>query len=161
MALARSVGPETDPADKAARLAEAEGYLRRAVELHPHYLDGWVWLGFVQRERGDKAAGRESLENALQLDRGNAAAVKYLAFDGCTLLNDGKPAESIVYFETLVRHVPQTDDFVYFLAQAYEQAGHPEKGVEVLEALVERRPGARRPMERLKEVRERMGDRDP
>ena len=143
-ALARSVSPETDPAEKAARLAEAEGYLRKAVELHPQYLDGWVWLGFVQRERGDKAAGRESLEHALRLDRGNAAAVKYLAFDGCSLLNDGKPAESIVYFETLVRHVPQVDDFARFLAQAYAQSGHPEKSAEVLEALAARRAGARK-----------------
>lgn len=161
VALARSIDPGTPADEKIRRLAQAEGYLRTAVAIHPQYIDGWVWLGYVQRERGNKGEGRESLEKALGLDRGNAVAVKYLAFDGCTLLSEGKPAESIVYFELLVRQVPATDDFAYFLVQAYEQSGDPGKAVEVLEALAARRPGNRRPLERLKEVRERMGDRDP
>jgi len=52
-----------DPA-RACRLAE------RATQLAPNAWQAWATLGLIQLQRGDVAASRQSLAQAVQLDRG-------------------------------------------------------------------------------------------
>ena len=159
-ALVQSVTAETPLSEKKRRLERAESYLRKALEIHPRYIDGWVWLGYVQRERGSYREARESLENALRLDRGNTEAIQYLAYDACTFLVQGKAEQSIECFETLTQYVPWNEDFFFLLAKAYEMAGRAEKSAVILEGFAKDHPGDRRPYDRLSELYKRLGDRD-
>lgn len=59
-----------------SRLEEAEQYLRKALELYPHFTEAVVDFGFLFLKRGDYQRAREYFEQALMLEPVNARALQ-------------------------------------------------------------------------------------
>ena len=90
------VQPRTD-GDNAKRLADAEAFARKSVQLDPKNAVGWDRLGVALQTRGIMNSETEhSYRRAIELDPGFAAAYAHLA----RMLNRAKrPAEAAPMYE--------------------------------------------------------------
>ncbi|HEX3497900.1 MAG TPA: XrtA/PEP-CTERM system TPR-repeat protein PrsT [Stellaceae bacterium] len=66
--LARALGFSGDA-------AQAVAMLKKALANDPQLVDGWIFLGQLERALGDNAAAREAFDKALALSPGNPAAL--------------------------------------------------------------------------------------
>lgn len=67
--LARALGFSGDA-------VQAVAMLKTALANDPKLVDGWIFLGQLQRALGDNAAAREAFDKALALSPGNPAALR-------------------------------------------------------------------------------------
>src|SRR6185437_3632343 len=67
LGLARALGAAGDT-------AHAAGILKTALASDPKFVDGWVYLGQLQRAGGDLSGARASFDKALALSPGNGPA---------------------------------------------------------------------------------------
>jgi Flp pilus assembly protein TadD len=111
----RRVHPVTDPRAvalfysnrgaeslRAGNLAEALGWLRKAVLIDPEFSGAWVNLGVALRRAGDTAAAETSYRKALEVDPQTSSAYSNLA---AILRTRGRDAEA----ETLLALAASAD----------------------------------------------------
>ncbi len=154
-----SITPDMPVRERSRRLRTAEGYLRRAIEIHPDYIDGWVWMGYLQREQGLREDSRASFERALELDPRNEDALRYARLDAAAFIERGELEQAVPYLEMLVSHVPEDPVFPYLLAEACEKIGRPKKSIEVLEDFARQHPEDPRACAELARLYKKTGDR--
>jgi predicted Zn-dependent protease len=71
--------------------AEAEGYFRQSLELHPHHVVTWYQLGNLYRYRGDAAAAEQAYRELLRRSPRHPGGQMHLAH---ALLAQNRPAEA-------------------------------------------------------------------
>jgi len=149
--------PDSVPAllglgDVAARLGnygEAEQRYRRALELDAKSAEAANGLGLVLGKRGHFDEGRQYLQKAISLRPDYAEAINNL---GVLYTQTGKTDDAIAAFDYGVRKAPDDDILYLNLGRLYAQLGRIEKARQVMQQLLDRKPGnalARHALEEL------------
>jgi len=116
------------------RWEEAERALREAVEANPRAFEPHVELGRLHLEQKQARAALQELDRALELARGEFAA---LFLRGMALIQLQKFEEAALELETALDKRPQDVDCRQALGLASFRARHFSRALEVLKPLVE------------------------
>lgn len=104
----------------AGRGGEALGPLTRATEIDESNAGYWADLGNAHRDAGDVRAADVAYGRALQLDGRHADAANGR---GVLLVQSGRPAEAIGWFERALAAAPDLHEARLNLGIAYQQSG--------------------------------------
>jgi predicted TPR repeat methyltransferase len=85
------------------KLEEAAAFYRRVLDAAPRQFDALHLLGVIARQQGDPALAARLIEDALQVDAGQARAHCNL---GAALQDLGRPHEALAGYETALRLDP-------------------------------------------------------
>ena len=102
--------------------AAAEQY-RRALDLRPDYVPGWVSMAEMDLDAGRLTLAREAFQRAIQLDPECARAVFGL---GSIAMDLEETAEAVARFETALSLQPSASDVLYSLGMAHRKLGHQD-----------------------------------
>ena len=118
--------------DALARMGEdpLESY-RRAVDVRRSYFDAWLAAGEYLLDRGEVAAARRWLEQALDVHPGHAG-VRVILARAC--LDDGDAPCAVETAEQALAADPKSYDAAVLLAEARIEAGDAAGALEALEA---------------------------
>jgi len=121
-----------DPVQKEEYLNRAVKYLSHGVEIHPHYVAGWVLYGnaFLYLEKFDKAF--VCYENALNIAPKNKDALNNMAHLAQLLNSKGFYDSSISTFYKLNKYEPLNHNNRYQLARAYEGKNKIDSAMTIL-----------------------------
>lgn len=109
------------------RLAEAEQYGRKAVQIDPKMIGAWNNLGIVLQESGQLEESRECLEKVVHLDRDNAEAHNNLAN---TFKRLGNIAKAEKHWKRALALRPYYAETYSNLANLFNEQGQYEKALE-------------------------------
>jgi tetratricopeptide (TPR) repeat protein len=90
-------------ADRGAKLREAEGLARKAIDLDPALADAFTTLGVILSSSGRKPDAIASWQRAVELDRSQFNALYNLWFE---LASAGRRAEAVTYGRQFVDTAP-------------------------------------------------------
>ncbi len=119
------------------RWGQAQGCLRRLLELRPADADALVWRGWVTENLQQLPAAREDYRRALELSPGHDEARLRLAE---ALLQLGEPAEAVEHLERLRPGRPDDPAVLLALARGRRALGQPREAGELLDRLLQLRP---------------------
>lgn len=111
---------------------EAVGSYRKAVELAPKLVEGWVNLTAAMLDAGDAAGALPVIEDALARHPGDAALLYNRAL---ALGAQGKHAESVAAYRAALDADPSNLEVKYAYAEALAAQGSKDEAVKVLEQL--------------------------
>ena len=111
--------------------AKALLYYQRALEINPengtvHYKIADVLARSSKQD--DLVKASLSIENALKLEKGNKYFYLLAANIANSLARFDKAAE---YYETMIKEVDRTEEYLYELAAVYQYANKPEEAIRV------------------------------
>lgn len=102
--------------------AEAEAFMRRALECDPNSAQTWFNLGFLRQETGDHAEAIACFERAVRGDGKIDRAWYGLAI---SLIKTGRLEEAIAALEKNTELQPMSPYGWYQLAHVYQRLGQP------------------------------------
>jgi Flp pilus assembly protein TadD len=114
-------------------------HLRKALEHDPGNAEVTVLLGNVLVEKGDAEEGRRLLES---IDENLIQDPATFLNIGIGLMNQGKTADAMSYFERAVARFPDHPDGYYFRGIAHLQSGENDAARADLEKFVKMAPDA-------------------
>ena len=124
--------------EKLNQTAEAERLYRRVLEFDAKNGDAANGLGLLLARRGQTAEARKLFELAISIRRDDSAAINNL---GVLYVNLGQPNDAIAAFEYGIKVAPD-DSLLYLnLARVHVSTGHTDRAREVMQRLLERKPG--------------------
>jgi arylsulfatase A-like enzyme/Flp pilus assembly protein TadD len=91
------------PVERVAKIQEAEGLARKAIELDPALADAFTTLGVILSSSGRKPDAIASWQRAVELDRSQFNALYNLWFE---LASAGRRAEAVTYGRQFVDTAP-------------------------------------------------------
>lgn len=139
------------------RRADAEGALKRALELDPAFVPAAVNLADLYRATGRDNEGEAALRNVLRHDPASGAARHAL---GLVLVRGHSTAEAISELEQAARLEPQVAQYGYVYAVALESTGRLFAAIRMLESLLQRHPNHRDSLTALAQYELKAGRRD-
>ena len=136
---------EKDPAKKRAMMIEAQGYLARALEIHPNYKLSYLLLGNSYFHLGDYENAIKYFRHVLSLDANYSEGRRNL---GVALRDYGKfqgeknnnLSSAISLLEEAVTYLPNDFETYHLLGVAYGHAGNAAKAVEYFKKEIELAP---------------------
>jgi len=129
-----------DPVQKEEYLNRAIKYLSHGLEVHPHYVAGWVLYGnaLLYLEKFNEAY--VCYENALKIAPQNKDALNNIAHLAQLLNSKGFYEESIKTFYKLNKYEPLSRNNRYQLARAYESKNQIDSAMSILLGIVKEDP---------------------
>ena len=134
---------------------EAVKAYRRATELDPLLIGGWVSLADAYRRLGRDPEGEKALREGLRKLPKSAELHHAL---GLLLVRSGKSAAALAEFRLATELAPDNARFAYVLAIALHSAGQRPKALEVLRAAQARHPGDVEILSALVSINQEVGD---
>lgn len=107
----------TDSTEKISKFREAIGYLKKAVSIHPTYVDAWLILGNVYSNFPDSIdKALQCYESILSFSPGNAKAIHNLKYISSL---EKIPEKKIAILEKALRYEPSSYDLLYQLGNTW------------------------------------------
>lgn len=113
------------------RLSQAEGELRKAVELEPNLAIAWFYLGEVLQRLGDSQGGLNCFDRAVKL---SPETPEFFIKRGVLLLRMDKVKEAIADLRQAVALDPDDASSHYVLATAFQRAGQRTEAAQEFQA---------------------------
>jgi Flp pilus assembly protein TadD len=120
-----------------AKYEEAESAFRKATELDPKSAEYRANLGALQLQRGNPAAARETLAEAIRLRPDHTLALYNL---GLAHILENRAAEALPFLERAETTGPATVGLLNALAKAYDEAGQPDRAIAALKRSLAMKP---------------------
>ena len=136
-------------ADKLEQPRQAEDFYRRAFVLDPKMAEAANGLGLALAKQGQAEEARKYFERAIALKSDFPEPINNL---GVLYIQQGKTGDAIAAFEYGLRVAPDDDILYLNLARLYVQRGNVDRARELMQKLLERKPGnetARHALEEL------------
>jgi tetratricopeptide (TPR) repeat protein len=106
--------------------AEAEPFLRDAVDLNPDAVEAWRLLFRIMLTRGDVAGMLAEAKRAhLNLWHNDDFTVMV----GDVLMNTGRKNEAVAWFEDGIQKKPEADRLYHGLSRAFSRQGEPSSAI--------------------------------
>jgi tetratricopeptide (TPR) repeat protein len=136
---------EKDELIKKQMLTDAQGYLKRALEIHPNYKLGYLLLGNSYFHLGDLDQAIMYFRHVLKMDPNYAEGKRNL---GVALRDQGKIqgeknnnlAGAITLLQEAVQYLPNDYETYQLLGVAHGQAGDTQKAIEYFRKEIELAP---------------------
>jgi tetratricopeptide (TPR) repeat protein len=135
--------------DKLGNAAEAERLFRRLLSLEPKNGDAANGLGLLLAKQGRSAEARKLFETAISIRRDDSSAINNL---GVLFMNIGQPDEAIAAFRYGLEVAPDDEMLYLNLARIWVQRGRREQARQVMQQLLDRKPGNTLAQRALKEL---------
>ncbi len=117
---------------KGENYVQAVDYLRRAIELHPHFPDLRYLLALAYAGTGDRGLQHQAVERALELNPKYAAAILLQA---TMFYEDGDEAQAMKLAAQAVEIEPSLNNERYQFALSSHAAGDKERTLTTLRSL--------------------------
>jgi tetratricopeptide (TPR) repeat protein len=139
-------------ADKLNQQTRAEAFYRRALAADPQSADAANGLGLALAKQGSADEARKLFEQAIAERRDFSGAVNNL---GVLYIQQGKTNDAIAAFEYGVSVAPDDDILYLNLARVYTQMGKMDQARQVMQRLLDRKPGSTTAKHALQELNSR------
>lgn len=139
-------------AAKLDRQEDAETWFRRALQADPLSPEAANGLGLALVKRGRAEDARPLFEQAIAERRDYSAAINNL---GALYLQQAKVDDAIAAFEYGIRVAPDEDILYLNLGRTYARLGKFDKARQVMQQLLDRKPGNATATRALQELAER------
>lgn len=125
-------------ADKLHQQQKAEEWYRQALHLDPQSPEAANGLGLALAKQGHAEEARQYFEQAIAFRRDYSAAINNL---GVLYLQEGRVSDAIAAFEYGMRVAPDADILYLNLGRTYTRLGKIDKARQVMQQLLDRKPG--------------------
>jgi tetratricopeptide (TPR) repeat protein len=129
--------------------AEAEKFLRQAMDADPKSADAADQLGLALAAQNRGAEAKQWFERAISIDREHAGAINNL---GVLYVKLGQTNDAIAAFRYGIQAVPGDETLYLNLGRLYLSLGQKDKARDVMQSLLARKPGDPVAMRALKEL---------
>jgi tetratricopeptide (TPR) repeat protein len=125
-------------AEQTGDSVRAEKYYRQALDSDTQGAEAANGLGLMVAKRGETSEAKGLFEKAIRLKPGFGSAINNL---GVLFLNTGQVNDAVAAFEYGLKAAPDDDILYLNLGRIYAQQGRFANAREVMQRLLERKPG--------------------
>jgi len=104
--------------------------LQHALDFAPNDSEVLLEVATIYRERGEAARSLTTIHRLLDTYSPGIEPQSVLRLEGLTLMDLGRSQQACDVLAAAARRGPPDADGLYYLAQAYSAAGHPEQATE-------------------------------
>ncbi len=132
--------------------SKAEGWFRKALAADPKSPEAANGLGLALAKQGDSAGALGYFQQAIEQRHNYAAAINNL---GALYLQMGKQSDAIAAFEYGIKVAPDENILYLNLGRVYAHQGDLRKARQVMQRLLDRKPGDATATRALQELADR------
>jgi len=143
--LVDSAFSEKDPVVRKLLLDDAQGYLQKAIELHPSYANAYLLLGNTLAYKEDFAGAAGSYETALKFnpafkDAKNNLSIAYREIGKSSGEKEGNLAKALQYLEKSLVLNPKDPETNRLMGVATGMSGKPQEALKFFQAALDAAP---------------------
>jgi tetratricopeptide (TPR) repeat protein len=139
-------------AAKLDQQSKAEGWFRQALTADPKSAEAANGLGLALAKQGDSTRAFRYFQEAIAQRHDYSAAINNL---GALYVQEGKPGDAIAAFEYGIKVAPDEDILYLNLGRVYTHQGDLRKARQVMQRLLDRKPGNATATRALQELTDR------
>ncbi len=119
---------------KMQMLEQSVKYLRKGLEIHPNYTQGWVLLGNAYLKYKDYIAAASCYENALRINNASTDALNNLLYTAQQAEKDNKIDIAIALFNKTLTYKKDVSDIVLSISDCYLKANKIDSAIFLVKA---------------------------